>query len=58
MSDAEIMILGKLVLTFGVLLGLPLLDLYLLRRERYRRTARTETGRDGDQAASSAAPGS
>jgi hypothetical protein len=34
MSGAEILILGKLALTFGVLLGLPLWDLHRLRRER------------------------
>ena len=26
--------LGKLVLTFGVLLGLPVIDLWLMRREK------------------------
>ena len=35
MTSAEILILGKLFLTFGVLLGLPLLDLWLLSREDY-----------------------
>jgi hypothetical protein len=33
---AEIMIVGKLVLTFGILLGLPLLDLWLLSRRQRR----------------------
>jgi hypothetical protein len=36
MSGGEIMILGKLALTFGLLLGLPLWDLYKLRRELRR----------------------
>lgn len=30
----EILIIGKLALTFGVLLGLPLIDLWLLARRR------------------------
>ena len=34
MSGGEVMIIGKLVLTFGLLLGLPLWELYKLRRER------------------------
>jgi len=34
MTGGEIMIIGKLVLTFGVLLGLPALELWRLRRER------------------------
>lgn len=34
MSGGEILILGKLALTFGLLVGLPLLDLYLLRRSQ------------------------
>jgi hypothetical protein len=34
MSDREFMILGKLVLTFGCLLGLPLWELWKLRRDR------------------------
>jgi len=32
MSDREFMIIGKLVLTFGCLLGLPLWELWKLRR--------------------------
>jgi len=36
MTPAAIMVIGKLVLTFGLLLGLPLWDLYRLRRERRR----------------------
>jgi hypothetical protein len=40
-SSGEIMILGKLLLTFGLLLGLPILDLYCLNREQ--RKARGET---------------
>jgi hypothetical protein len=32
MSDREFMILGKLVLTFGCLLGLPLYELWKLKR--------------------------
>jgi len=31
------MVLGKLLLTFGVLLGMPLWQLYALRKERLRR---------------------
>lgn len=34
MEGGELMILGKLALTFGILLGVPLLELYKLRRER------------------------
>ncbi len=34
MSGAEIMILGKLILTFGVLLGVPIWELWKLKRER------------------------
>jgi len=33
MSDREIMIVGKLVLTFGCLLGLPIWELWKLRRD-------------------------
>jgi len=36
MSGGEIMIIGKLLLTFGLLLGLPALELWRLRRERRR----------------------
>jgi hypothetical protein len=32
MTDREIMILGKLVLTFGCLLGLPIWELWKLKR--------------------------
>lgn len=39
MSSSEILILGKLFLTFTVLLGLPLWDLYRLRRDRAGRGA-------------------
>lgn len=34
MSDRELMILGKLVLTFGCLLGLPIWELWKLKRDR------------------------
>jgi len=34
MSDREFMILGKLVLTFGCLLGLPVWELWKLKRAR------------------------
>lgn len=37
MTGGEIMILGKLVLTFGLLLGLPIWD--LVRMERRRRAS-------------------
>jgi hypothetical protein len=37
-TGGEIMILGKLLLTFGVLLGLPLWDLHRLSRERTDRS--------------------
>jgi hypothetical protein len=33
MTDREFMILGKLALTFGCLLGLPLWELWRLKRE-------------------------
>ena len=36
MSKGEILIIGKLLLTFAVLLGIPLWELYSLRRERTR----------------------
>jgi hypothetical protein len=39
MAASEILIIGKLALTFGVLLGLPLLDLWLLSRRRRRNAA-------------------
>jgi len=38
MSDREFMIVGKLVLTFGCLLGLPLWELWKLRRSRPAKT--------------------
>ena len=34
MSDRELMILGKLVLTFGCLLGWPIWELWKLKRIR------------------------
>ena len=34
MSDREFMILGKLVLTFGYLLGWPIWELWKLKRDR------------------------
>jgi hypothetical protein len=34
MGDREFMILGKLVLTFGCLLGLPIWELWKLKRDR------------------------
>lgn len=37
MDGGELMILGKLLLTFGALLGIPLWQLYDLRKERLRR---------------------
>jgi hypothetical protein len=40
MSGAELLILGKLVLTFGVLLLLPAWELWQLRRERRLLSAR------------------
>lgn len=36
MTSGYILILGKLALTFGVLLGLPLFELWCLRRDRRR----------------------
>lgn len=44
MTGGEIMIIGKLLLTFGVLLGLPALELWRLRRER-RHAAQSEADR-------------
>ena len=41
MTSSEILIFGKLFLTFAVLLGLPLWDLHRLRRDRRSR----ESGR-------------
>lgn len=38
MEGGELMIVGKLLLTFGVLLGVPLWQLYDLRKERLRRS--------------------
>jgi len=49
MSGAEILILGKLVLTFSALLGLPVLDLWLMRRKQARveeKRVRRERGPD------------
>ena len=40
MSSDEILIGGKLLLTFGVLLGLPLWELFSLRREQHRERRR------------------
>lgn len=39
MTASELLIIGKLALTFGVLLGVPLLDLWLLSRRRRRDAA-------------------
>jgi hypothetical protein len=36
MDNGEILILGKLLLTFGVLLGIPAWELWRLRRDRRR----------------------
>jgi len=38
MEGGELMILGKLLLTFGVLLGVALWQLYVLRKERLSRS--------------------
>lgn len=49
MNSGEILILGKLLLTFGVLLGIPVWELYRLRRDRHRSGVRNSGGRkDGD----------
>ena len=37
MSKGELLIIGKLTLTFVVLLGIPLWELYGLRKDRLRR---------------------
>ena len=37
MDTGQVLIIGKLALTFVVLLGLPLLDLWLLGREQRRK---------------------
>lgn len=42
MSDREFMILGKLILTFGCLLGWPLWELWKLRRWRVAQEAAEE----------------
>ncbi len=34
MTKGELLILGKLLLTFAVLLGIPLWELYALRKDR------------------------
>ena len=34
MGKGELLIIGKLALTFAVLLGIPLWELYSLRRDR------------------------
>lgn len=44
MDKGAILIIGKLVLTFAVVLGIPLWELYALRRDR-----ETGDGRDADQ---------
>ena len=38
MSKGELLIIGKLALTFAVLLGIPLWELYSLRRDRLHDT--------------------
>jgi hypothetical protein len=43
-SDGELLIIGKLLLTFAVLLGLPAWELYRLRRERRSKRSRVERG--------------
>ncbi|TCO78518.1 hypothetical protein [Chromatocurvus halotolerans] len=46
MSNFEVLILGKFLLTFSVLLGIPLWQLYSLRRERrVEESTCTEDGR-------------
>lgn len=45
MGDREFMILGKLVLTFGCLLGLPLWELWKLRRDRLSAAQESEDGK-------------
>lgn len=50
MSKPELLILGKLLLTCVVLLGIPLWELYALRRDRLRRESE-------DADASTRAPG-
>jgi hypothetical protein len=60
MSGGEIMILGKLALTFGVLLGVPLRELVLVRRllrARDEADARRVEAPDEDSSLSRAAPG-
>jgi hypothetical protein len=42
MSDREFMILGKLVLTFGCLLGWPIWELWKLKRDRAAQDAEAE----------------
>jgi len=42
MDKGAILIIGKLLLTFAVLLGIPLWELYALRRDR-----ESGDGRDG-----------
>lgn len=47
MSDREFMILGKLLLTFGCLLGWPIWELWKLKRSRpdaAQEPGRKETG--------------
>jgi len=39
MTSSEVMILGKLALTFGCLIGIPAWELVQLRRERRRMRA-------------------
>jgi hypothetical protein len=46
-SGGELMILGKLALTFGMLIGLPLWDLYRLRHDLRRIRGQRHSERRG-----------
>lgn len=48
MNKFEILILGKFLLTFSVLLGIPIWQLYTLRRERRRETGISDHESDLD----------
>jgi hypothetical protein len=47
MSDREFMILGKLFLTFGCLLGLPIWELWKLKRAESAPVQAGEKGQKG-----------
>lgn len=56
MSSDEILIVGKLLLTFGVLLGLPIWELVSLRREQRGEARRSADARPPPEPMENLAP--